>query len=103
MLENCLQIPWCYLIERRSEIEAWKLEAVLKPAARCERERHSAKLGGTSSVDVEARKRHSGPEYLKKSRPKKLVKSNKSISQNFILTNFHFFAISKMAQNQFLN
>ena len=32
---------------------------------------------------------HSGPENFKKSRPKKLVKSNKSISQ-FFLTKFHF-------------
>ena len=39
-----------------------------------------------------AQQSHSGTENLKKSRPKKLVKSNKSIS-----------LISKMAKNQFLN
>ena len=33
---------------------------------------------------------HSGPENLKKSRPKKLVKSNKSISRKFFLIKFHF-------------
>ena len=38
----------------------------------------------------------------KKPRPKKIVKSNKSISWKFFLTNFHFFAISKMAKYQFL-
>ena len=43
----------------------------------------------------------SGPENLKKSRPKKLVKSNKSISRNFDKN--PFFAISKIANNQFLN
>ena len=37
---------------------------------------------------------HSGPENLKNCRPKKLVKSNKSISRNFTLT--------KMAKNQIL-
>ena len=31
------------------------------------------------------------------------LKSNKSISRNFILTKFHFFAILKMAKNQYLN
>ena len=46
--------------------------------------------------------RHSGPENFKKSRPKKLVKSNKPISRNFFFTKYHFFAISKMAKNQFL-
>ena len=32
---------------------------------------------------------HSGPENLKKSRPKRLVKSSKSISWNISLTKFH--------------
>ena len=45
---------------------------------------------------------HCGPENLKKSRPKKLVKSNKSISRNFF-DQIQFFAISKMAKNHFLN
>ena len=45
---------------------------------------------------------HSGPENLKKSRPKKLVKSNKSISRKFF-DQIPFFAISNMAKNQFLN
>ena len=35
-------------------------------------------------------KNHSGPENLKKSRPKKLVKSNKSTSQMFFWTNSIF-------------
>ena len=38
----------------------------------------------------------------KKSRPKKLVKSNKSISRNFFFHLNPFFAHSKMANNQFL-
>ena len=42
------------------------------------------------------------PENKKKSRPKKLVKSNKSISRTFFNQN-PFFAMSKMAKNQFLN
>ena len=45
---------------------------------------------------------HRGPEYLKKFRPKKLVKSNKSIPQIFF-GQIPFFAISKLAKNQFLN
>ena len=46
----------------------------------------------------------SGPENLKKFRPKKLVKSNtKSISQEFFFAQNPFFAVSKMAKNQFLN
>ena len=46
---------------------------------------------------------HSGPENLKKSRPKKLVKSNKSISRKKIFSQIPFFAISKMTKNQFWN
>ena len=46
---------------------------------------------------------HSGPENLKKFRPKKLVKSNKSISRKKSFDKIPFFAISKMAKNQFLN
>ena len=46
---------------------------------------------------------HSGPEKLKNSRPKKLMKSNKSISRKKFFEQFPFFAISKMAKNQFLN
>ena len=38
---------------------------------------------------------HSGPENFKKSRPKKLVKSNKSISQTNFLTKFHFLQVQK--------
>ena len=45
---------------------------------------------------------HSGPEYLKKSRPKNLVKSNKSISRNFILTKFHFLQFQKWPKINFL-
>ena len=44
-----------------------------------------------------------GPENLKKSSPKKLVKSNKSISRKIVFDQFPFFALSKMAKNQFLN
>ena len=45
---------------------------------------------------------HNGPENFKKSKPKKLVKSNKSISRkNF--DQISFFAISKMAKIQFLS
>ena len=47
--------------------------------------------------------RHSEPENFKKSRPKKLVKSNKSISRKNFFDQNPFFAISKMAKNQFLN
>jgi len=46
---------------------------------------------------------HSGAENLKKSRPKKLVKSNKSISRKNFFDQNQFFAISKMAKNPFLN
>ena len=42
------------------------------------------------------------PQNLKKSRPKKLVKSIKSISRKKFLKQIPFFAISKMAKNQFL-
>ena len=42
------------------------------------------------------------PENIKKSRPKKHVKSNKSISRIFF-DQIPFFAISKMAKNHFLN
>ena len=44
-----------------------------------------------------------GPENLKKSRPKKLLKSNKSISRKKFFDQIPFFAISKMAKIQFLN
>ncbi len=45
---------------------------------------------------------HSRPEILKKFRPKKVVKPNKTISQVF-LGQIQFFAILKMAKIQFLN
>ena len=45
---------------------------------------------------------HNEPENSKKSWAKKLMKSNKSISRNFF-EQIPFFAISKMAKNQFLN
>ena len=45
---------------------------------------------------------HSGPENLK-SRGKKLVKSNKSISRKNFFDQIPFFAISKMEKNQFFN
>ena len=41
---------------------------------------------------------HRGPENLKKSMPKKLVKSNESISGNFFLTKFHFLQFQKYGQ-----
>ena len=46
---------------------------------------------------------HRGPENFKKSKPKKLVKSNKSISWKNFPDRIPFFDISKMAKNQFLN
>ena len=46
---------------------------------------------------------HSGPENIKKSRPKKLVKPNKSMSGKKFFDQIPFFAISKLAKNQFLN
>ena len=46
---------------------------------------------------------HSRPENLKKSRPKKHVESNKSILRKNFFDQIPFFAISKMAKNQFLN
>ena len=45
----------------------------------------------------------SEPENLKKSRPKKFMKSNKSTSPKNFFDPIPFFAISKMANNQFLN
>ena len=48
-------------------------------------------------------RRTAGQKILKSpGQKKKLVKSNKSSSRNFFWTKFHFFAISKMAKNQFL-
>ena len=46
-----------------------------------------------------------GQKIFKKSRPKKLVKSNKSISQNFFLAKFHFLQFQKCpkAENQLFN
>ena len=47
---------------------------------------------------------HSAPENLKKVQAKKkLVKSNKSISRIIFFDLIQFFAISKIANNQFLN
>ena len=39
--------------------------------------------------------------FKMKSRPKKLVKSNKSISRNFILTKFHFLQFQKWLKINF--
>ena len=45
---------------------------------------------------------HSGPENLKESRPKKLVKSNKSISRKKIfLTKIHFLQFQKWPKINF--
>ena len=44
-----------------------------------------------------------GPENLKKPMPKKLVKSNKSISRKNFFDQIPFLAISKMTKNLFLN
>ena len=46
---------------------------------------------------------HSRPENFKKSMPKKLMKSNKSISRNFFLTNSIFCNFKNGQKNQFLN
>ena len=40
-------------------------------------------------IDLPTVPTHGGPENMKKSRPKKLVKSNKSISRNIFLHIFH--------------
>ena len=45
---------------------------------------------------------YSGPEILKKSRPKKLVKSNKSISRNFFFGQIAFFCNFKNSQKSIL-
>ena len=58
----------------------------------------------TQGICVKVRlKFHSRPENLKKSRPKKLVKANKAILRKIFLAKFHFFVISKITKNQFLN
>ena len=44
---------------------------------------------------------HSGPENLKKSRPKKFVKSNRSISWIIFLTKFHFLQFQKWPKINF--
>ena len=44
-----------------------------------------------------------GQKIKKKSRPKKLVKSNKSISRKKFFDQIPFFAIPKVGKNQFLN
>ena len=44
-----------------------------------------------------------GQKIKKVQAKKKIVKSNKSISLKNFFIKFHFFAISKMAKNQFLN
>ena len=46
---------------------------------------------------------YDGTQNLKKLQAKKLVKSNKSISEIIYFDQILFFAISKMAKNQFLN
>ena len=62
------------------------------------------KYAGGSPPIVKGQNTHSRPENLKKSRPKKLVKSNKSITRLlFFFDQIPFFAISKLAKNQFLN
>ena len=56
----------------------------------------------TKTVKIEKNTReHSRPENLKKSRPKKLVKSNKSISQKNFLTKIHFFPFQKWPKFNF--
>ena len=45
---------------------------------------------------------HSGPENLKKSRPKILVKSNNSISRKKFLTKFHFLQFQKWPKINFM-
>ena len=54
-------------------------------------------------MNIQLKRSGYGPENFKKSRTKKLVKSNKSISRKKILDQNPFFAISKMAKNPFLN
>ena len=57
----------------------------------------------TGKKQINALKIHSRPENLKKCRPKKLVKSNKSISRKIFFDKIPFFAVSKMAKYLFLN
>ena len=52
----------------------------------------TVKKVGFSKFSVQ---KHNGPENLKMSRPKKLVKSNKIISRNFFLTKIHFLQFQK--------
>ena len=61
--------------------------------------RHAAGIPLSFNFHMEFQEFHSGPENLKKTRPKKLVKSNKTI--NFFYQ-IPFFAISKLAKNQFM-
>ena len=63
---------------------------------------HGLRICDQCQVSIEAFKLpehkvifHSGPENLKKSSPKKLVKSNKSISQKIFLAKFHFLPFQK--------
>ena len=52
-------------------------------------------------VKFECTKGHSGPDNLKKSRPKKFVKSNKSISRIFFWSNSIFLQFQKWAKTNF--
>ena len=56
----------------------------------------AAMIAFLSKIDIfQVLKAHSGTEKLKKSRPKKLMKSNKSISRNIFFTKFHFLQYQK--------
>ena len=62
------------------------------------------KYAGGSPPIVKGQNTHSRPENLKQSRPKKLVKSNKSISRiriEFYLTKFHFLQFQKWPKINF--
>ena len=62
----------------------------------------AAMIAFLSKIDIfQVLKAHSGTEKLKKSRPKKLMKSNKSISRNIFLTKFHFLPFQKWPKINF--
>ena len=87
----------------RLKLEGHEWKAPLSILSRGIQEAFSAMRTKESSLGERPKPPHSGPENLKKVQAKKLVKSNKSISgkKNFFHQN-QFFAISKMAKNQFL-
>ena len=85
--------------EKEKHIKAYKQQ--LEDAIRKQRDFHIA--ASAAGVSWNFNIHNAGPEKLKKSSPKKVVKSNKSISGNFFFDQIPFFAISKMAKIRLLN